>query len=196
MDQMENRQESPPSPTSSEASLHNIFYKAESMKENRSKTHGFIGTMPSKAHDDRGRPKLILPKMSFPQFSGKTPTIWKDKCENYFTIFDIPPSVWATYASMNMDENAAKWLQMYKKKNGLQDWHSFISAVEKKFGDNDHRTALSQLLELHQEESLETYISNFEDLQYQIHMHNSDFGELFFVTQFIKGLKLEIGVVV
>jgi hypothetical protein len=68
--------------------------------------------------------------------------------------------------------------------------------VENKFGDNDYATTLSQLLELHQEESLETYISTFEDLQYKIHMHNSDFGELFFVTQFIKGLKLEIGAVV
>jgi hypothetical protein len=70
---------------------------------------------------------------------------------------------------------------MYKKKNGREDWHSLISAVEKKFGDNDYRITLTQLLELHQEESLEAYISTFEYLQYQIHMHNSDFGELFFV---------------
>jgi hypothetical protein len=51
---------------------------------------------------------------------------------------------------MNMDENAAKWLQMYKKKHGLGDWQTFIAVVEQKFGDNDYITALTQLLELQQ----------------------------------------------
>jgi hypothetical protein len=104
--------------------------------------------------------------------------------------------MWATYASMNMDENAAKWVQMYKKRYGLGDWTSFITAVEKKFGDNDYRAALTQLLDLHQEDSLENYITTFEDLQYHIVMHNAELGELFFITQFMKGLKLEISVVV
>ena len=36
----------------------------------------------------------------------------------------------------------------------------------------------------------------FEDLQYQLTMHNSELGELFFVTQFLRGLKPEIGNVV
>jgi hypothetical protein len=97
-----------------------------------------------------------------------------------------------------MDENAAKWLQMYKKKHGLGDWQTFIAAVEQKFGDNDYRTALTQLLELQQGDTMEAYILEFEDVQCQITMHNADaeLGELFFVTQFMKGLKLEISAVV
>jgi hypothetical protein len=134
--------------------------------------------------------------MQFPKFTGKHPLIWRDKCEDYFRIFDIPESMWATYASLNMDENAAKWLQMYKRKFGLDNWLSFISVVEKKFGDNDYRTALTTLLELQQIEDLEVYIMTFEDLQFQITMHNTELGELFFVTQFIKGLKLKISAVV
>jgi hypothetical protein len=95
-----------------------------------------------------------------------------------------------------MDENAAKWLQMYKKKHGLGDWQTFIAVVEQKFGDNDYKTALSQLLELQQGDTLEAYILEFEDLQYQIAMHNAELGELFFGTQFMKGLKLEISAMV
>jgi hypothetical protein len=44
--------------------------------------------------------------------------------------------------------------------------------------------------------SLEQYISTFEDLQYQVTMHNSELGEMFFTTQFLRGLKPEIGNVV
>jgi hypothetical protein len=36
--------------------------------------------------------------------------------------------------------------------------------VEKKFGDNDYRDALTQLLELQQTDSLDTYIAEFEGL--------------------------------
>jgi hypothetical protein len=68
--------------------------------------------------------------------------------------------------------------------------------VEKKFGDNDYRDALTQLLELQQTDSLDTYIAEFEGLQYQIAMHNSNLGDLFFITQFMRGLKMEISSVV
>lgn len=39
-------------------------------------------------------------------------------------------------------------------------------------------------------------MSAFEDLQYQVMMHNSGLDDLFFTTQFIKGLKPEISSVV
>jgi hypothetical protein len=194
--QMESRID-PPSPTSSEASMENPFHQGPKYKMGSSKEFKY-GGMAGKASEgeDKFHNRIQLPKMSFPKFTGTNPCIWKDKCENYFKIFDIPSGMWATYASMNMDENTSRWLQVYKKQNGLGDWKTFIKAVEKKFGANDYRESLTKLLELHQTESLETYISTFEDLQYQITMINSELGDLFFVTQFIKGLKMEIGSVV
>jgi hypothetical protein len=134
--------------------------------------------------------------MSFPQFSGENPSIWIDKCQDYFKIFNIPKGMWATYASMSMDDNVAKWLQMYKKKYGLGEWEIFCQAVENKFGTNDYKEALTQLLELQQADSLEAYILQFQDLQYQVTMNNSEFEDLFFITQFIRGLKLEVASVV
>ena len=35
------------------------------------------------------RDRHALPKMSFPRFTGANPTIWKDKCLDYFRIFNI-----------------------------------------------------------------------------------------------------------
>jgi len=104
--------------------------------------------------------------------------------------------MWPTIAALHMEEKPAKWLKVHKLKNGLGDWPTFIDAVEQKFGNNDYREALTQLLELQQGSTLDQYISDFEDLLYQVNMHNSEFGELFFVTQFLRGLKPEISNVV
>lgn len=72
----------------------------------------------------------------------------------------------------------------------------FYSSCEQKFGDNDYRESLTMLLELQHTDTLDVYITVFKDLQYKLMMHNAGLDELFFVTQFVKGLKLEIGSVV
>lgn len=69
-----------------------------------------------------------------------------------------------------------------------------MAAVESKFGANDYRTALGELLELKQTGSVEEYILAFEALQYQLTMHNMGLGDLFFVTQFVRGLVPEVSV--
>lgn len=58
--------------------------------------------------------KNLVPKMSFPRFEGDNPRIWKDKCLDYFHLFELPSSLWATMASLSMDGKASKWLQVYK----------------------------------------------------------------------------------
>ena len=137
-------------------------------------------------------PRHAVPKMSFPKFVGDNPRIWKDKCLDYFHIFNIPESMWVTSASLNMDENAAKWLQVYKLKHGLGTWSEFISAVEDQFGSYTYRDNMSDLIALEQEGSLDDYITAFTNLQYQVAMHNTGLDEIFFVTQFIKGLRSEL----
>ena len=102
----------------------------------------------------------------------------------------------ATFASLHIEDNAAKWLQVYKRQYGLADWQSFIDAVVEKFGASDYRDAMEELLDLTQTSTVEQYATAFENLKYEICMHNEGFGELFFVSQFVKGLKCEIGAVV
>ena len=134
----------------------------------------------------------VTPKMSCPTFDGTNPRIWKSKCLDYFELCNIDEAFWTTAAALNMDGNAAKWLQVYKQKNGLGDWPTFIVVVGKKFGANDYRDAMSELLELKQTDSVEDYAAAFENLQFEITMHNSGFDDTFFMSQFVKGLKLDI----
>jgi hypothetical protein len=140
--------------------------------------------------------KSSLPKMSFPIFTCENPKIWKDKCLDYFSIFNLPERLWVQYASVNFDGPTAKWLQVYKLKTGLSDWPSFTIAVESQFGSYDYRDAITDLVSLSQDGALEDYITSFVDLQYQVQMHNQGLDELYFVTQFISGLKPELAAAV
>jgi hypothetical protein len=130
--------------------------------------------------------------MQFPRFTGENPKIWRDKCEDYFRIFNIPECRWVIAATMHMEENAAKWVQVQKRKYGLGNWDQFMEAVEAKFGAFDYIHALNELLELKQTDSVEEYATAFENLQFQVEMHNSGYDTMFFVTQFTRGLKPEI----
>lgn len=71
-----------------------------------------------------------------------------------------------------------------------------MKAVEDKFGAYDYIQALLQLLELRQEGSVEEYVTEFDNLQFQIEMHNIGYDKMFFITQFFRGLKPENSFVV
>ncbi|KAJ1265605.1 hypothetical protein BS78_08G089100 [Paspalum vaginatum] len=144
----------------------------------------------SQHHSDSEQfPRHVLPKMQFLQFDGSHTKIWKDQCKDYFGIFNIPEKVWVTAAAMHFKDNAAKWLQAYKQTHKLQNLSTFCKDVELKFGADDYRNALSELLALEQTESVEAYTSAFQTLQYDICMHNSTYDDLFFTSKYISGLK-------
>ena len=186
----------PDSPTASEASAENPFHR------NHQGTSPIIPPL-RRGHgglrsgvEGSQKFKPPVPKLPFPRFDGTNPTIWKSKCLDYFSLYDVPDAMKATFASLHIEDNAAKWLQVYKRQYGLADWQSFIDAVVEKFGASDYRDAMEELLDLTQTSTVEQYATAFENLKYEICMHNEGFGELFFVSQFVKGLKYEIGAVV
>ncbi|WVZ84118.1 hypothetical protein U9M48_031179, partial [Paspalum notatum var. saurae] len=138
----------------------------------------------------------FLPKIHFPTFDGASPKVWIDKCLNYFNIYDIPASLWVTSASMHLEGNAAKWWQSAKKDQNLNSWIAFCMALEQRFGQDDYRTALSELLLLQQTGTVEEDTTPFEALQFEVCLHNSTYDDLFFVSKFVAGLKDEIRLVV
>jgi hypothetical protein len=71
-----------------------------------------------------------------------------------------------------------------------------MEAVEDKFGAYDYPHALSELLELKQTGAVDEYVSAFEALQFLIEMHNTGYDKMFFITQFTRGLRPDIAVVV
>jgi hypothetical protein len=74
--------------------------------------------------------------------------------------------MWTTTASLHMEDNAAKWLQMYKLKHGLGSWLAFVAAVEEKFGVYEYRSAIQELLQLKQAGSVEQYVKSFQAMQF------------------------------
>lgn len=133
-----------------------------------------------------------LPKMSFPRFDGTDPRIWKDKCQEYFLLYNIGETMKTSAASLHLDGNAAKWYQVFKLQHGLVSWETFISAVVSKFGAYDYRSALDELMEFRQLGTVEEYTKDFESMRFQVEMHNPGFDEIFFVSQFVRGLKDEL----
>uniref|UniRef100_A0ACD5TPE7 Uncharacterized protein n=1 Tax=Avena sativa TaxID=4498 RepID=A0ACD5TPE7_AVESA len=134
--------------------------------------------------------------MSFPRFDGDQPRIWKDKCLDYFRLFNVHPSLWFVSATLHMDGNAALWLKAYRLRHEVNSWPVLMSAVEEKFGADDHRKFMKQLLALKQRGTVEEYQAHFEELSYQIAIQNPNYDEQFYVSQFIRGLKSEIRAVV
>ena len=124
-------------------------------------SHNNAAGFARRSYDGEGPIRAVLPKLSFPRFDGSNPTIWKDKCVDYFTLCNIPETFWTT-AALHMDDNAAKWVQVYKQEHGLDSWSVFIEAVEQKFEAVDYRDALSVMFDLHQTAKVDEYISAFE----------------------------------
>jgi hypothetical protein len=54
--------------------------------------------------------------------------------------------------------------------------------VEEKFGADDYRQTISDLLEYKQLNSVEEYAKGFEDMRCVLLMHNTGLGEMFFVS--------------
>jgi hypothetical protein len=134
--------------------------------------------------------------LTFTKMIGDNPRIWIDMCVDYFTIFNIPMCMWTTAASLHMEDNAAKWLQVYKLQHGLGDWQVFVDAVQHKFGAYDYHKAIQDLLSVKQEGSVEDYTQEFQAIQFQVSMFNVGFDELFFTSHFINGLKEDIKLLV
>jgi hypothetical protein len=81
-------------------------------------------------------------------------------------------------------------------KRGLDDWQEFVLAVEKKFGADDYRKSIQELMCLKQEGTVEEYTQEFQDVQYQLCMFNTWLDEMFFTSHYVNGLKEEIRAVV
>lgn len=91
-----------------------------------------------------------------------------------------------------MEGNAARWMQVHKRRQGLGNWAQFTRAVQEKFEAEEDSRAMRGLLQLTQKASLEEYIHAFEEARYVDTLHNPALGEKKIVSQFVKGLKGEL----
>jgi hypothetical protein len=90
--------------------------------------------------------------------------------------------MWASTASVHMEGNAAKWLQVYKLKYGLGDWGQFTRAVKDKFGSEEYPQAMRSSVNLRQQSGVEGYSQTFDDMRYATTLHNPGLDEPFYVS--------------
>lgn len=142
-------------------------------------------------------PHHSLPKMHFPYFDGVQPKIWLDKCNNYFSIYSIAETLWVEAATMHLlQDNAAKWWQTYKLNHPAVTWKQFTGEIQEKFGSDDYKSAINELLDLKQTSTVEEYTTQFQSLQYGVSMHSCWYDALFFATEYVRDLRDDIRVVV
>jgi hypothetical protein len=159
-----------------------LFHNAKSNKSKKKEDHNTQHTLP----------RQHMPKVLCPKFNGENPVIWKDKCIDYFMLVDFKPKHWVRTAAIHFEGPAAQWLRVYRKKVPNPTWLQLVLDVEEKFGKDDYRKALTELLELKQTGSVEEYFCEFQELQFQLCMHNEGYDDLFFASQFVNGLKEEL----
>jgi hypothetical protein len=71
-----------------------------------------------------------LPKLNFLVFTGEHPRVWRDKCEKYFAMFQVPIHLWAPYATINFKGTAELWLQTYEAHHAIDNWPDLCYAVK------------------------------------------------------------------
>jgi hypothetical protein len=146
-----------------------------------------VATYPSHKH---------LPKLDFPKFNGDNPKIWAKKCEVYFNVFSVPESLLTRYATLNLIDRAALWLETVEVSGRIEDWPTLCSLVFKRWDKDQHHIFMRQILALKQTRSVAEYIEKFEDLRHQLLLHDPLTSNVFFVACFLDGLRDDIRYVI
>jgi hypothetical protein len=131
-------------------------------------------------------------KTSFPKFDGLYPRIWRDKCLDYFKVFNTALAMWLTAATLHLEGNATHWYQAYKLQHEVNNWTQFINTVEAKFGVDDHRQFMTALINLKQKGTVSEYCTEFQELMFKLCGHNPYYDETMFVGHFLRDLKQDI----
>jgi hypothetical protein len=103
-------------PFEDDSSVSAIFYEKKDFENVFAKNKGPHKGESSKTrkplpkHDKKNTlPSQAMPKMQYPKFDGQNPKIWKDNCQSYFELYQLPEGMWITAAHIHFEGNAAKW---------------------------------------------------------------------------------------
>ncbi|PUZ69773.1 hypothetical protein GQ55_2G138300 [Panicum hallii var. hallii] len=87
-----------------------------------------------------------LPKVPFPIFDGENPKLWISRCEKYFVIYHVDPSMWVKVSVMQFSGAAARWFQAVEKRLAHDSWPDLCKLVLKRFGKEQFSGLVDQLL--------------------------------------------------
>lgn len=107
-------------------------------------------------------------------------------------MFHIPLHLWAPFATINFNDNAALWLQSYEAQHCVDSWHELCIVVEHKFGKDLYQNYMRDLLSIRQTSDVLEYSNRFEQAKHKVLLHNKNLDEVFLVQKFLDGLKYNI----
>jgi hypothetical protein len=140
---------------------------------------------------DQRKPKLT--KLHFPKFDGNNPKLWQAKCENYFDMYTVTPSVWVKVATMHFEGPVAKWLQSVHHRIHSASWSELCSWIHDRFGRDQHESLIRQLFHIKRSGSAQEYMDQFSEL---IVYDHSASNNCYYIARFVDGLKDDIKSVV
>lgn len=132
------------------------------------------------------------PSMPFPVFDGENPHLWKDLCEQYFSIYNVHESYWVHMATLNFSPTTAVWLQSVRKKLLGCNWESLCSTLCVRFGRDRHQLLIRQFYAIRQKGSVQEYIDTFEQLMNQLLAYSDEIHPYYFLMRFVGGLRADL----
>jgi len=76
--------------------------------------------------------------------------VWKERCEKYFAMYNVPVHLWVPFSTLNFKGNASLWLQTYEAQHTIESWPELCVAVEVKFGRDLYQNYMRELLSIRQ----------------------------------------------
>jgi hypothetical protein len=137
-----------------------------------------------------------LPKLNFPMFDGENPKPWQSRCEAYFHMYTVDPSVWVQVAYMQFIGPAARWLQSIEFRLSHISWGEFCHLIQDRFAKNQHQTLLRRLFHIRQMGTVSSYVEEFAQLIDQLNAYHTMPDPLYYTLKFVEGLKDDIKAVV
>jgi len=136
--------------------------------------------------------EVRLSKATFPKFDGSHPRVWKEKCEKYFTMYQVPVYLWSQFATLHFHGGAALWLQTYEAQHPVSSWAELCVAIESKFGRDLYHNSMNDLFQIKQTSNVQEYYDRFQSAMHKVLVHNNSLDDVFFVCKFLQGLNPEI----
>ncbi|KAI9176859.1 hypothetical protein LWI28_007928 [Acer negundo] len=142
----------------------------------------------SLAFDSNGLPTKGIKIDLFKYDGTEDPSGWILLADQYFLLHQIPTAQRLLYASFHLKGAALQYYKYLQHAGELNDWVTFIQALEKRFGPTEYEDPEGQLSKLRQTSTVAAYQSQFENLAQQI----DGIPDKFLTRTFINGLKEDI----
>lgn len=143
----------------------------------------------SSSHGQSSALVYSIPPMTFPQFNGDNPQMWKANCEIYFDVYGIHPRNWVKVATLNFCGNAAFWLQSVRSQLAGATWFELCERVCARFSRDRQQTLIRQWIRISQSSTISDYVERFDSIMHQLLAYRGANEPIYFVTKFVDGLK-------